>query len=111
VTGASTLEIDLDAREVRVDGTTLSEGDIIAIDGTTGAITTADVPLVEPKMSRAFETVLAWSDALRSLGVRANADTPRRRAARPAPSARRASACAGPSTCSWPPTASRRCKR
>ncbi|MCW3049552.1 MAG: pyruvate, phosphate dikinase, partial [Solirubrobacterales bacterium] len=76
VTGASTLEIDLDAREVRVDGTTLSEGDIIAIDGTTGAITTADVPLVEPKMSEAFETVLAWSDELRSLGVRANADTP-----------------------------------
>jgi pyruvate, orthophosphate dikinase len=76
VTGASALEIDLDAREVRVDGTTLSEGDIIAIDGTTGAITTADVPLVEPKMSEAFETVLAWSDELRSLGVRANADTP-----------------------------------
>jgi pyruvate,orthophosphate dikinase len=48
VTGASALEIDLDAGEVRVNGTTLSEGDIIAIDGTTGAITTADVPLVEP---------------------------------------------------------------
>jgi pyruvate,orthophosphate dikinase len=76
VTGASALEIDLDAGEVRVDGTTLSEGDIIAIDGTTGAITTADVPLVEPKMSEAFETVLAWSDELRTLGVRANADTP-----------------------------------
>ena len=33
---------------------------------------------------------------------------PRTRAAR-APSAPRASACAAPSTCSWPPTASRRC--
>jgi pyruvate,orthophosphate dikinase len=76
VTGASTLEIDLDAGEVRVDGTTLSEGDIIAIDGTTGTITSADVPLVEPKMSQAFETVLAWSDELRTLRVRANADTP-----------------------------------
>jgi pyruvate,orthophosphate dikinase len=76
VTGASALEIDLDAGEVRVDGTTLSEGDTIAIDGTTGAITIADVPLVEPKMSEAFEKVLTWSDELRTLGVRANADTP-----------------------------------
>ncbi|HWT95910.1 MAG TPA: pyruvate, phosphate dikinase, partial [Solirubrobacteraceae bacterium] len=40
VTGAASLEIDLHAAEVRVDGTTLREGDAIAIDGTTGCITT-----------------------------------------------------------------------
>jgi len=61
---------------VRVDETTLREGDVIAIDGTTGSITTADVPLVEPEMSEHFGTVLAWADELRRLGVRANADTP-----------------------------------
>src|SRR3954467_12099956 len=75
VTGAG-LEIDLDAGEVRVDGTTLAAGDRIAIDGTSGTITTDDVPLVEPDMSDHFQTILEWSDELRTLEVRANADTP-----------------------------------
>src|ERR671932_1102207 len=75
VTGAG-LEIDLDAGEVRVNGTTLKAGDRIAIDGTSGSITTDDVPLVEPEVSDHFDTVLRWSDELRTLEVRANADTP-----------------------------------
>jgi pyruvate,orthophosphate dikinase len=76
VCGASELDIDLGARKVSVNGTTLGEGDLIAIDGTTGAITVDDVPLIKPQMSDAFRTVLAWADDLRELGVRANADTP-----------------------------------
>jgi pyruvate,orthophosphate dikinase len=76
VTGASDVEIDVDAREARVDGTVLRDGDLIAIDGTTGCITTDDVPLVDPEVNEDFETVLGWCDELRTLGVRANADTP-----------------------------------
>jgi pyruvate,orthophosphate dikinase len=76
VTGASALEIDLDAREVRMGDTVLRDGDTITIDGTTGAITVDDVPLVEPQMSEHFERVLRWCDDLRTLGVRTNADTP-----------------------------------
>jgi pyruvate, orthophosphate dikinase len=76
VTGAAALEIDLLGEEVRVDGTVLRAGDEIAIDGTTGRVTTDDVPLIEPKVSEHFERVLAWSDELRTLGIRANADTP-----------------------------------
>ena len=76
VTGVSDLEIDVAAGEVRNGELTLHAGDRIAIDGTTGAVTTADVPLVEPAMDERFEQVLAWSDELRRLGVRANADTP-----------------------------------
>src|SRR3954464_9583227 len=70
------LESDLDAGEVRVDGTTLAAGDRIAIDGTSGNITTDDVPLVEPEMSEHFQTILEWSDELKTMEVRANADTP-----------------------------------
>ena len=76
VTGAATLEIDTAAGEVRVDGRTLHAGDRLAIDGTTGAITTDDVPLVEPEVSSYFDTVLHWSDELRTLHVRTNADAP-----------------------------------
>jgi pyruvate, orthophosphate dikinase len=75
VAGAGELEIDLNAKKLRVGDTELSEGDRIAIDGSTGVVTADDVPLEEPEVSGEFETVLEWADELRSLGIRANADT------------------------------------
>jgi pyruvate, orthophosphate dikinase len=76
VTGAGDLEIDLHLGELRVGEKLLHAGDFIAIDGTTGAITIDDVPLVEAHVDARFETVLRWCDELRQIGVRANADTP-----------------------------------
>jgi pyruvate,orthophosphate dikinase len=76
VSGAGALEIDLKAKTVKVGDTTLSEGDLIAIDGSAGVVTADDVALEEPEVSDHFETVLDWADELRTLGVRANADTP-----------------------------------
>jgi pyruvate, orthophosphate dikinase len=75
VAGAGELQIDLKAKKLRVGDTELSEGDRIAIDGSTGIVTADDVPLEDPEMSEEFEAVLGWADELRSLGVRANADT------------------------------------
>jgi pyruvate,orthophosphate dikinase len=77
VTGAGSLEIDVKAGEVRLDGeVVLREGELLAIDGTIGCITTEDVPLADARMSDEFRTVLAWADELRRLDVRTNADTP-----------------------------------
>src|SRR5437763_2675962 len=76
VAGAGDLDIDLAKREVRVNGTVLHEGDLIAIDGTSGVVTTDDVPLVEPEVGGSFERVLAWADEIRKLGVRTNGGTP-----------------------------------
>jgi pyruvate,orthophosphate dikinase len=76
VTGASEVEIDPAAGELRVGDRVLHAGDMIAIDGTTGCLTVDDVPLVEPEMGDDFRAVLAWADDLRRLGVRTNADTP-----------------------------------
>ena len=77
VTGAGSLEIDAEAREIRLGGeVVLRGGERVAIDGSVGAVTGDDVPLVAPAVSAAFETVLGWADELRRLGVRANADTP-----------------------------------
>jgi len=78
VCGASTLEIDVADGEIRGPrGLVIRAGEQIAINGSTGLITTDDVPLVEAEWSPQFEQVLAWADELRTLGVRANADTPR----------------------------------
>ncbi|HEX4187048.1 MAG TPA: pyruvate, phosphate dikinase [Solirubrobacteraceae bacterium] len=76
VTGAGTVEVDAAVGEVRIGQRVLRAGDRIAIDGSLGRVTLDDVPLVEPRMSEHFETVLGWCDELRTLGVRANADTP-----------------------------------
>ncbi len=76
VVGVEGLEIDLGTRTLSVDGVRLREGDLIAIDGTRGLVTAEDVPLVPPAVDRNFEQVLLWADEIRSLGVRANADTP-----------------------------------
>jgi pyruvate,orthophosphate dikinase len=54
----------------------LHEGDVLTIDGGTGAVIVGEVPLVPPRVNDDLETVLAWGDAHRRLEVRANADTP-----------------------------------
>ena len=76
ICGASDLDIDLARQAISVNGRELRAGQAIAIDGSTGAITLDDVPLVTPEISDEFRTVLGWSDELRRLRVRANADAP-----------------------------------
>ncbi len=76
VVGVEALAIDLAAKTVTVDGTQLSEGDRIAIDGTRGCVTVDDVPLIDATVDDNFQTVLGWADEIRNLGIRANADTP-----------------------------------
>jgi pyruvate,orthophosphate dikinase len=76
VTGAAAVHIDLHAGTVRIGSRVLHAGDRIAIDGTAGVVTLDDVPLVSALVDERFERVLRWSDELRLLGVRANADTP-----------------------------------
>ncbi len=76
VVGAQGLQVDLKARTASAGDTVLHERDVVVIDGTTGVVTVDDVQLVPAQVSEAFEQVLAWSDEIRELGVRTNADTP-----------------------------------
>ena len=76
VAGAAGLRVDVDAGELSVGDVVLRQGDLMAIDGSTGRVSTEDVPLAEPTVDRNFETLLGWADEIRRLGVRANADTP-----------------------------------
>ncbi|MEO8091818.1 MAG: pyruvate, phosphate dikinase [bacterium] len=75
VAGASEVKVDLEAEVVRIGETELAAGELIGIEGTTGRVTADEVPLVEPEVGEDFIEVLRWSDQLRRLGVRANADT------------------------------------
>src|SRR3954463_7589555 len=55
VCGVGELEIDLKEKLARVNGTVITEGDLIALDGSLGVITTDDVPLVDPEVDERFE--------------------------------------------------------
>ncbi len=76
VAGCDALSIDIDARTITLQDQTLSEGDVLTIDGGTGAVIIGEVPLVPPQVNDDLETVLGWGDEHRRLQVRANADTP-----------------------------------
>jgi pyruvate,orthophosphate dikinase len=76
VAGCEGLSIDIDARTITVGETTLSEGDLLTIDGSTGAVIVGEVPLVAPAVNDDLQTILGWGDEHRTLKVRANADTP-----------------------------------
>lgn len=76
VVGAQDIEIDEENKLFRVAETEIKEGDYITIDGTTGRVIEGKVPLIEPEISGEFSELLVIADELRTLGVRANADTP-----------------------------------
>jgi pyruvate,orthophosphate dikinase len=92
VCGASALEVDYQARTVKVDGKTYKEGDWLSIDGTAGKVyagrlKTASSEIVagliegdeaarRSEKFKSFQQLMKWcSDATR-MSVRTNADTP-----------------------------------
>jgi len=76
ICGAEAVKIDLGARTFTVDSTTVHEGDVISISGSTGEIVCGEVPVITPEPTGHFATVLGWADAFRTLRVRTNADLP-----------------------------------
>ena len=77
VVGASDLTIDRKRSEiVAPGGRRFAAGDIITVDGTTGTVLAGAPRMLEATLDDAFQTLLAWADDFRDIGVRANADTP-----------------------------------
>ena len=81
VAGCSALEIDYRRGRFRAqaDGrgeVVVQRGDTISLDGGSGQVILGALPLVEAAPPAEYERLMAWADAARRLGVRANADTP-----------------------------------
>ncbi len=76
VSGAGSLRVDYNAQTLQAGNVVLKRGEILTIDGSTGQVLAGSVPMTEPAMSGEFGTLMGWADKARSLGVRANADTP-----------------------------------
>ncbi|HXI11039.1 MAG TPA: pyruvate, phosphate dikinase [Thermoanaerobaculia bacterium] len=93
IVGCGELRVNYARSELRVEGhPVLDEGDWISIDGTTGEVLHGKLPtrsseiiqvLIDGSLKaeeslvyRNFDRLLKWSDEVRKLGVRTNADTP-----------------------------------
>jgi pyruvate,orthophosphate dikinase len=77
VSGATSLNIDYSQQQFTVDGTVVTKGEWITVDGSTGRVFLGQVPTIRPALGADFHELMSWADKFRRLRVRANADTPR----------------------------------
>jgi pyruvate,orthophosphate dikinase len=91
VCGADELEVDTRGKKFTLaDGTVVNEGDVVSIDGSSGAVYLGEVAVVPSPVVQYFEggldpesdelvaavhAIMTQADEKRRLGVRANADT------------------------------------
>ncbi|MDQ6768896.1 MAG: pyruvate, phosphate dikinase [Gemmatimonadota bacterium] len=92
VVGCKDIHVDLERRCFSVDGTEVAEGDWLTLDGATGRVFAGDLSTIPSEVVRvtsgalaasqaplyqSYAELLGWADEVRTLRVRANADTPR----------------------------------
>ena len=78
VAGAGDIEVDEKAREIRVKGKTLKDGDWISLDGSTGRVINGKLNTVPARPDDPeLQKFMGWAEPFRRMGVRANADIPR----------------------------------
>ncbi|MBK17821.1 MAG: pyruvate, phosphate dikinase [Rhodospirillaceae bacterium] len=76
VAGAGELRIDYETQSFMSRGVTISAGDLITIDGTSGEVMKGELPTLPASLSDEFTRIMGWVDEIRDLAVRANAETP-----------------------------------
>src|SRR6187549_402791 len=76
VSGCGAIRVDYGRGTMSIGSRTFKTGDVITIDGSLGQVLAGRMPMIEPKLSGEFGTLMGWADQVRKLGVRVNADTP-----------------------------------
>ena len=76
IVGCAELKINYENNTCTANGITVKENEMISIDGSIGTVLIGEVPTVEPKVTKDFQTILSWAQNTKQLGIRANADTP-----------------------------------
>ncbi len=77
VSGVGGLLINEEQGFFTLGNKTIKKGEHISINGSTGRIYAQEIPTVPASISGNFETFMKWTDEVRTLDVRANADTPK----------------------------------
>ncbi len=76
VAGAGDIRIFEDKQYFKVGEKQVNKGDWITLEGTTGEIFKGKIKVIDPDINQDFKTFMSWVDKYRTIGVRANADTP-----------------------------------
>jgi len=76
VAGASELHIDYATQSLIAREENIKSGDVITIDGASGEVMLGRLPTLTAELSDDFGRIMEWVDRIRTLGVRANAETP-----------------------------------
>jgi len=78
IVGCSDLHINLNNKEIHVNGRIIREGDWITLNGTKGRVYEGRLNLLpaDPEHNKWYKELMKWADQFRRLKVRTNADTP-----------------------------------
>ncbi len=73
ITGTKTLKVN--KHSITIGNIEINQGETITIDGSTGEIFLGKIPTQDPEISDEFKTIMQWSDEIRKMKIRANAET------------------------------------
>ena len=77
VSGSTDITIDYKSKTMSTkSGVVIKEGDWVSLDGAKGQIIEGEIPTVSASMTGNFGTFMGWVDEIRTMSVRANAETP-----------------------------------
>ncbi len=92
IVGCKDIDVDIQHRRFSVNGTVVTEGEWLTLDGATGRVFAGNLPTIPSEvvqvtngtlarsaapLYQSYSELLEWADDVRRLKVRANADTPR----------------------------------
>ena len=76
VSGAGQIKIDSASKQFTVGRRTITDGEIITIDGASGQVLFGEAKMIKPELTGDFAKLMSWADASRRMKVRTNAETP-----------------------------------
>ena len=77
VSGSTDITIDYKTKTMSTkSGVVIKEGNWVSLDGAKGQIIEGEIPTVSASMTGNFGTFMGWVDEIRTMSVRANAETP-----------------------------------
>ena len=78
IVGCGSLNIEIAKKQMTVGGMVVKEGDWISMNGSQGKVFAGQVPVLpaQPELNPYYKKIMAWSDAVRQINVRTNADSP-----------------------------------
>lgn len=75
VCGTKDLHINYENNSFTSNGVTIKEGDVITLNGSAGEVILGEVAMTKPEIFPEFSQIIAWSNQMRRLKIRTNAET------------------------------------